>query len=188
MLGAVFSYRGRLNRIQYFLAIMGLGLGAAVVAVVAIVVAFGGQPPDRASVMRAGLGLIPVALIAVPVFYWISFSLQARRFRDIGWEPVFVIPAWLICDVIDRVAIMGAPQFAVSPSAGVSWLGLLVNLGLGLCLLFWPGRTFEDVAAVFDDVPPQPSRAQANAPAPAAQPATPWSPSSTATGFGRRGL
>jgi uncharacterized membrane protein YhaH (DUF805 family) len=186
MLGAIFSYRGRLNRIQYFVGSFGLGVAAMVVAVVAVVVAFGGQPPDKASAMRAGLGLIPVVLVAVPIFYWISFSLQARRFRDIGWEPVFVIPAWLVCDVIDRLAVMGAPQFAIGPSTGVSWLGLLVNLGLGLCLLFWPGRKYEDIASVFDDVPPSESRAQAAAPAP--RPATPWAPSPVSSGFGRRGL
>jgi len=186
MLGAIFSYRGRLNRIQYFVSAMGLGFGAAVVAVVAVMAIFGGQSLDRASAMRAGLGLIPVMLIAVPVYLWISFSLQARRFRDIGWEPVFVVPAWFIFDLLDRFAVMGAPQIAVSHASGVSWLGLLVNLGLGLCLLFWPGRKFEDIASVFDDVPPPPSRVQAAAPAP--RPATPWAPDPVRTGFGRCGL
>jgi len=187
MLGAVFSFRGRLNRIQYFLGSWALGTVTIVLALIVVVGVAGSRGMDQANLLRAGVTVL-IALLAIgPVYFWISFSLQARRFRDIGWEPVFVIPAWVGLDVVDRLAVYGAPQIAVVQGMGASWLGLLLNLGLGLCLLFWPGRKFEDIASVFDDAPPPPSRVPASA-APAARPATQWSSNPVRTGFGRRGL
>ncbi len=193
MLAAVFSFRGRLNRIQYFLGSWGLGMALVVLAVILFVGALGGRSPGQPQNM-ASLGLTALFCIVVlgPIYLWVSLSLQARRFRDIGWEPTYVIPAWIGLDLLDRVAVWAAPPIGVTPDSGVSWLGLLLNLGLGGCLLFWPGRPPFDAAAVFDDVPeanPPPSRPQdqpAMARAPAAPAARPASPAPA--GFGRRGL
>ncbi len=188
MLAAIFSFRGRLNRIQYFLGSWGLGMALVVLAVILLVGAAAGRSPDRPETLAA-LGLTGLFCLVVlgPIYFWVSFSLQARRFRDIGWEPVFVIPAWIGVDILDRLLTMAAPRIAVADGMGVSWIGLLVNAGLGLCLLFWPGKPAFDIAAVFDDVPP-PSRSQgqpamARAAAPFARSASP-----TPAGFGRRGL
>jgi uncharacterized membrane protein YhaH (DUF805 family) len=192
MLAAIFSFRGRVNRIQYFLGSWGLGMAIVVLAVILFIGALGGRSPDQPQNM-AGLGLTALFCIVFlgPIYLWVSFSLQARRFRDIGWEPTVVIPAWIGLDLLDRLAVWAAPPIAVTPESGVSWFGLLLSLGLGGCLLFWPGRPPFDVAAVFDDVPPpsQPSgppRGQptmARATVPAARPV-----GAAPAGFGRRGL
>ena len=186
MLSAVFSFRGRLNRLQYFLSVW--ALGAVMIALaVAIFAGVGGMAgagtPDRAALVRLGLAGLLLLLVICPIYFWVSFSLQARRFRDIGWEPVFVIPAWIGAGILDRLAVMGAPQIAVINGMGVSWFGLLLNLGLAGCLLFWPGKRPFDVASVFDDVPlpSQPPPARVAAPAQRPQ-------SAVAAGFGRRGL
>jgi uncharacterized membrane protein YhaH (DUF805 family) len=185
-LSAVFSFRGRLNRIQYFLGSWALGTAIVVllVVVVASVVGMaGGGALDRAALLKLGVTALLALLVIVPLYFWVSFSLQARRFRDIGWEPVFVIPAWIGLDIVDRVAVMGAPQIAVIHGMGISWFGLLLNLGLGGCLLFWPGRQPFDVASVFDDAPPPGQPAPPRVAAPAQRPQNP-----VPAGFGRRGL
>src|SRR5471030_930842 len=127
MLAAVFSFRGRLNRLQYFLG--SWGLGAAMFVLVVTVVASvgglaGGGSPDQSALLKLGLAAGLAFLVIGPIYLWVSFSLQARRFRDIGWEPVFVIHAWIGLDIVDRLAVMGAPQIAVIGGMGMSWLGL----------------------------------------------------------------
>jgi uncharacterized membrane protein YhaH (DUF805 family) len=188
MFSAVFSFRGRLNRIQYFLGSWGLGAGMIALVIVLLVsvgATAGGGTPGPAALMRLGVMALLALLVIAPIYFWISFSLQARRFRDIGWEPVFVIPAWIGAGIVDRLVVMSAPKAAVIDGSGVSWFGLILNLGLGGCLLFWPGKPPFDIASVFDDVPPpaQPTPAGPAAPAAArAQPVT------APAGFGRRGL
>jgi uncharacterized membrane protein YhaH (DUF805 family) len=193
MLAAIFSFRGRLNRLQYFLGSWGLGFVLVVLAVILFVGALGGRSPEQPRDMASlGLTALFCIVVLVPIYLWVSFSMQARRFRDIGWEPAVVIPAWIGLDLLDRLAVWAAPPIAVTPDSGVSWFGLLLNLGFGCCLLFWPGRPAFDVAAVFDDVPPpsqphepprgQPAVARANF-APDAR-----SASTAPAGFGRRGL
>jgi uncharacterized membrane protein YhaH (DUF805 family) len=189
MFSAVFSFHGRLNRIQYFLGSWGLGTVMIVLVVVLLAsvgAMSGGRTPGPAALMQLGVTALLALLVIAPIYFWISFSLQARRFRDIGWEPVFIIPAWIGAGIVDRLAVMGAPQIAVIEGSGVSWFGLLLNLGLAGCLLFWPGKPLFDVAAVFDDVPPpaQPSHLTATA-APAMARAQPLA---APAGFGRRGL
>lgn len=187
MLAAVFSFRGRLNRLQYFLGSWGLGT-VMIVLVVVILASVGGMAgggaPGPAALIRLGVVALLALLVIAPVYFWVSFSLQARRFRDIGWEPVFVIPAWIGAGIVDRLAVMGAPQLAVIDGSGVSWFGLLLNLGLAGCLLFWPGKKPFDIAAVFDDVPPAAQLSPSGPAAPAVATRTPTAPA----GFGRRGL
>jgi uncharacterized membrane protein YhaH (DUF805 family) len=185
MLSAVFSFRGRLNRLQYFLGSWGLGVAFIVVVAIFLVTFVGVGQPTGATLLRAGLLGFAALAVAFPLYLWVSFSLQARRFRDIGWEPVFVIPAWIGAGILDRLAVMGAPQIAVIHGSGVSWFGLLLNLGLGGCLLFWPGKPPLDVAAVFDEVPPP---AQARQVAPSIARVQPVSAPAAPAGFGRRGL
>ena len=112
MLEAVFSFRGRLGRLQYFVGGLALGMAIIVPLVMIGVSMFahggvGAKPP---------LGLLALfALVAVPLFLWISLSLQARRLRDIGWNPLYVIPAVFAVDLIDqtiaRLPVRDQPLF-----------------------------------------------------------------------------
>ena len=36
-------------------------------------------------------------------FGWTTFTLQSMRIRDIGWDPVCVIPAWIAIVIVDKV-------------------------------------------------------------------------------------
>src|SRR5436853_10845 len=85
MLGFFFGFNARLGRLQYFLASLGLGVGSAIVATV-VVVALAAIPK------MPGLVLGGTIVVLIALFLWANVMLQAMRFRDIGWDPVCVIP------------------------------------------------------------------------------------------------
>jgi uncharacterized membrane protein YhaH (DUF805 family) len=188
MLSAVFSFRGRINRLQYFLGSLGLGV-AEVMLIVVVGLLFVGLRQSMGVLPAAGVCLM-LALLALPAAAWIGFSLQARRFRDIGWEPVFVIPAWIFIMAVDRAFAggMSTTTFSVEQLLNQTILGQLFNLAMVLCLLFWPGRTYTDdflepsQPTVRAPRPAEPAPAPVR-PAPGSFPASP-----AVTGFGRRGL
>ena len=199
MLDSMFSFRGRIGRLQYFLRCLGLGggVGAAAVLVMVVLVAARGPASLASALLPAGL----LMLIAVPVFCWISFSLQARRIRDIGWSPVYVIPAWIAIGVIDQLVALSAPALGVGLLHRQTMVGILINLGLAGCLLFWPSRA-DDGAEPAEPVdwgdpgPPAPATAYDAPLRPAAlvseaspRPAAPaWNAAPVRPSFGRRGL
>jgi uncharacterized membrane protein YhaH (DUF805 family) len=82
--------------------------------------------------------------IAAMVFFaWMTFTLQSMRIRDIGWDPVCVIPAWIAILVIDKVVAGKIPAWSVGQEHNGTVVGALVNLGLFLALLLWPGGDHE---------------------------------------------
>jgi|HubBroStandDraft_1064217.scaffolds.fasta_scaffold317040_2 uncharacterized membrane protein YhaH (DUF805 family) len=187
MLSTVFSFRGRINRLQYFLGSLGLGFAEVILVGVAGLLFLA---------LRAGMGdlraatlCLVLALPALPAVAWIGFSLQARRFRDIGWEPVFVIPAWIFVLAVDRAFAGGitTTMFSVEHMFRQTILGQLFNLAMVLCLLFWPGRTYAD-DFLDPGQPVRASRPAEPAPAPARSAAGRFPASPAVTGFGRRGL
>src|SRR5579872_4579393 len=132
MLEVFFSFRGRIGRLSYFLRSLVLGgvLGVMLVASVVPIV-MGGYPPRPG----AAMGLIVLcALLLVPAL-WSSFSLQARRFRDIGLDPVVVIPTWIAIQFVDALVATFTPSVSVG-FAHHTVVGLLVNLAASLGLLF----------------------------------------------------
>lgn len=190
MFEAVFSFRGRLNRLQYLASSMALGAVVTIAVVIIGVSAFAqfhgsGGPPSLAS-----LGpILLIALLLVPPFFWVSFSLQARRFRDIGWNPVLVIPLWLGVLVIDQLLATAVPAISL-PLVHRTIVGVVFNLAMGGSLLFWPGRGDDPAPPIFEPAtstwtPPPPE------PAPAPRPVTPatsYGAAPAAPRFGRRGL
>jgi uncharacterized membrane protein YhaH (DUF805 family) len=199
MLEAVFSFRGRINRLQYFLSCVAFGMALIVFAVLAVglVAAHGGL--QGAITATPGLALIGLlAVLLAPVFLWVSYSLQARRFRDIGWEPLYVIPGWIAIDIVDRLLAKGLPSLAIGSSHDVTPIGGLVNLALVCALLFWPGAAngeFNPSVGIDWPEPEEPSRAAPVAPVRAAVPARSPAPVRAAASvvpaapsFGRRGL
>jgi|HubBroStandDraft_6_1064221.scaffolds.fasta_scaffold552928_2 uncharacterized membrane protein YhaH (DUF805 family) len=204
MLAAVFSFRGRLNRLQYFGGLVGLFV-SFVVAALAAVLSLGDLTALQQDPTRV-LPVILIAVIALPVWIWISLSLQARRIRDIGLNPLFVIPAYMLFEVLDQaVGTSMAAGASVASTASLASVAAMmphhtllepvVDLAYSLGLLFWPGRTQDSAqgpANWADKVklpdPPAPTRtpAQARATQPATSGAQPQ-PAGAVT-FGRRGL
>lgn len=189
MLGLAFSFRGRINRLQYFFGGLGLGVGVVVLVVLGILL-FGLGSAGGMSKLTLTLFIC----IGAGLFLWPSLALRTRRIRDMGWNPVYVVPPWLFLNIFDVATALGGGQ----PQA-FSIVAGMVNMGLGSCLLFWPSqaeapRAPSSSGEDWDEPTPAPamSFAPPMAPASPAQPA--WTPSPalrpavSTTSFGRRGL
>jgi hypothetical protein len=97
-------------------------------------------------------------LIAVVFFAWMTFTLQSMRIRDIGWDPVCVIPAWIAIIVLDKVIAGKFPVWSLDHEHNGTVVGGLVNLGLVLALTFWPSgdeTPFNDAYRTPDGMSPR---------------------------------
>ena len=72
-------------------------------------------------------------IAAAILFIWLSFTLHSMRIRDIGWDPVCVIPGWIAVAIIDGLVAGKIPAIALGDSTGTI-VGALVNLALFLAL------------------------------------------------------
>jgi uncharacterized membrane protein YhaH (DUF805 family) len=148
MLGFIFGLNARLGRLQYFLSILGL---AVVLTGICFLMA-------RESFDAAANGFAPsIDLIKGPavivgiVFMLVTLTLQAMRFRDIGWDPVCMIPGWFVVLLIDMVVAKKFPGLSFGPEHHGTAVGALVNLALFLALLFWPSAHEEDAMPPLDE-------------------------------------
>jgi uncharacterized membrane protein YhaH (DUF805 family) len=199
MVSLLFGFGGRIGRLEYFL----LSCALVIIATLLFFMIVSGLAPHDA--MPAGAAsreamvrpvLIAVVVIA-PIIIWFSLALQAKRLRDMGWNPAIVIPAWFAIMLFDKLVANAVPSLAIGHGTGSSTLfGGLFNLAICLCLLFWPsapggaGATFDP--RIFGENWSDPDsaghpRPQA-APRPIAPPVTAAAAAPPRPGFGRRGL
>jgi uncharacterized membrane protein YhaH (DUF805 family) len=198
MLNNILGFGGRMGRLEYFLACMGLGF---FVILLMLALIFGFKPHGE-SYASAGVptGLTLALLIVVlPIYLWFALAFQAKRLRDMGWNPLYVMPAYFWLLLVDRFVSFTMPTLAVGHHAGSGTLiGALFNLAMCLCLLFWPSKPTGDGdwysnTSYRDDAPdPEPvtNYAPAFTPRPAAPRTPPPAPGFTPapSGFGRRGV
>ncbi|MHB0767736.1 DUF805 domain-containing protein [Bradyrhizobium sp. 5.13L] len=136
MLDLVFGLNTRLGRLQFFLA-------SIVLAVVMTAICFGVamsvlHDVGAAKVRPADL-LKSWGMIAAIVFFALAtVTLYSMRFRDIGWDPVCVVPAWIALMIVDYAAATRFPAYAIGQDHTGTILGGIANLVLTLALLFWP--------------------------------------------------
>lgn len=136
MLGFVFGFNARLGRLQFFLASLALAvLMTAVCVAIALTLARtlspGGIRPEE---IARHWGFIA----AIVVFGFATVTLQSMRIRDIGWDPVCVIPAWISLMLVDHVIAGRFPTWAIGQEHQATAVGGIVNLVLMLALTFWP--------------------------------------------------
>jgi uncharacterized membrane protein YhaH (DUF805 family) len=182
MLGFLFGFNARLGRLHFFLATIGVAILMTAITAAIAAVAFQNAPK----------GMIPSltswqVIAAAVLFIWLSFTLQSMRIRDIGWDPVCVIPGWVAASIIDGVVASKIPAIALAHGQHGTIVGALVNVALFLALLFWPSGEQDNSAPTSGDrfrTPDVPSRSLV-AESPPAAPRI--SPAATG-GFGRRGL
>jgi uncharacterized membrane protein YhaH (DUF805 family) len=140
MLDYVFGLNGRLGRLQFFLASIAL---AIVTTAICFVIAVNGlvhfpkgtQPHQLSWAMMTWPILGAVAFFAV-----VTFTLQAMRIRDIGWDPVCVIGGWIAVAIIDMIVATKMPSLALGPGHHATIVSSIVNLVMTGILLFWPGN------------------------------------------------
>ena len=135
MLGFIFGLNARLGRLHYFLITIGVAvLMTGICFVIARQIfqgAANGVPPSIDSLKGP-------ALVVGIVFMAITLTLQSMRIRDIGWDPVCVIPGWVAILIIDMMVAKKFPGLSLGAEHHSTAVSALVNLGLMLALLFWP--------------------------------------------------
>ena len=181
MLGFLFGFNARLGRMHFF-------LGTIVLAVVMTAICFAiagavfqnmprGVRPNEADLMTW-----PV-IAAIVFFGLVTFTLQAMRIRDIGWDPVCVIPAWIAVMLVDGMVAGKFPSWSLGPDHHGTVVSALTNLVLFGALLFWPSGDYDDWTPTLGGpraTPDEPVRRQSAAPAARIAQAT-------KAEFGRRG-
>ena len=178
MLDFVFGFRLRLTRINYFLSWIAVASLMTLISLAIAGVVFHLNPPGTE--ISDDQIAIPVICI-LPVFLWVTCNVQSMRIRDMGWNPAYVIPAWVLVIAADKVLAIVEPTWSVGEHHNETAIGVFTNFALTVALLFWPSAP--DDASVLP-----PIRKTMQAP-PASPPAPTLAPSPQFTkGFGRRGL
>ena len=140
MLGLLFGFNIRLGRMHYFLATIALAI--AMTAICFLIASYVFQNTPKGSLPSISLMSWPV-IAAGALFLWVSFTLQSMRIRDIGWDPVCVIPAWIAILIVDHIIAGRIPAWSLDQEHHGTVVGALANLALFLALLFWPGGDYE---------------------------------------------
>jgi uncharacterized membrane protein YhaH (DUF805 family) len=141
MLGFVFGLNARLGRLHFLLASVAL---AIVMTAICFAIAMAALRTTSPSMIRPEDLMSNWAIIAAIVFFGLAtFTLQSMRIRDIGWDPVCVIPAWFALMIVDHVVAARFPAWAIGQEHQGTTIGGLINLGLMLALTFWPSGASE---------------------------------------------
>lgn len=159
MLGFIFGFNARLGRLQFFLASLALGVITVILAV-AVAFAVAAMAPQK-SVLAISVPILAVIGISLLA----NLMLQAMRFRDIGWDPVCVIPAWIAVMALDYVIASRFPEYAATAEHSGTWVGALINLAMCIALLFFPSSAGDtpSYGPAVSHVPPPASRSSRSA-------------------------
>ena len=174
MISTILGFGGRIGRLRYLM--LSLLLGAVMTALVFAIV-FGMMPRGGDRDAGETRMLIAATVIVGPPFVWFTLTLQAKRLRDIGWSPLYVLTGWVGIHIVDAIL---APT-----GSGGTVIGKTIDAAMVLVLLFWPGREPDEQdwePPVFGTTTPATPTATVRRPATAAA-STP-----VQHGFGRRGL
>jgi uncharacterized membrane protein YhaH (DUF805 family) len=187
MLHNILGFGGRMGRLEYFLSCMALGVLVGLL-VIALTAGFAphitrGEKP----VFPLGF-IVGMFVVVLPITLWFSLAFEAKRLRDMGWNPLYFIPI--------SFAVFVTLEFAARVVPALALVNGLLNLAQCLCLLFWPsqpmgsgdwyGGSYGDgfPEPLLDRTPSSPPRRPATVRTSAPPPVFTPAPS----GFGRRGL
>ena len=148
MLGFLFGFNARLGRLHYFLATIALAVVMTAICFAIASYVYDNTPKGMLTV--ASLMTWPT-LTAIAFFAWMTFTLQSMRIRDIGWDPVCVIPGWIAIIIIDKLIAGKIPAWSVGSEHNETVVGALVNLGLILALTFWPSGDYQSPTPTFGE-------------------------------------
>jgi len=143
MLGFLFGLHVRLGRMHYFLATIALAIVMTAICFAIATYLIQLSPAD----LLSPASLMTWPTIAAMVFFaWMTFTLQSMRIRDIGWDPVCVIPAWVAILILDKLVAGKFPAWALGQDQNETIVGAAVNLVLLLALMFWPSGDHDGAA------------------------------------------
>lgn len=185
MLDMIFGFNARIGRLMFFMGSIALNVVNLALAI----------PLAYYLYKQGAAGHMPASIwsAGTPVYAFLGFSLlgyfmlSSMRVRDIGWDPIIIIPTWIAITVADHLMASHLPglaaQFGNSSMSHGTIVGGLFNLAMTLVLLFHPSGEPTKMSLTFDDddPPPSPDAPKRNA---AAMPAQRLA---KAGQFGRRG-
>lgn len=136
VLRALFSFHGRLGRLQYF-GYIALSSLVVVLAAPVFGILFGAVAAAIiGDVEAAPFGvLFPSMLPGIALFCWTGTALMSKRLHDLGLTAKHLF--WMI-PIFAASSSFGVADQAVQVSA-LEVVVMLVNLGIGLWLLFARG-------------------------------------------------
>ena len=143
MLGFLFGFNARIGRLNYFLSTIAL---ACVMTAICFAIASYVYQSNPKILQESAVMMTWPVIAAGLGFLWATFTLQSMRIRDIGWDPVCVIPAWVAILIVDKVVAGKIPAWSLDRDHNGTVVGALVNFGLILALTFWPGGEDESPA------------------------------------------
>lgn len=148
MLGFVFGLNARLGRLHFFLASVALSI---VMTAICFGIAMAALRTISPSMIKPEDLTRNWAIIAAMIFFGLAtFTVQSMRIRDIGWDPVCVIPGWIALMIVDHVVAGRFPAWTIGQEHRGTMVGGLVNLALMLALTFWPSADSEAYSNPFD--------------------------------------
>ena len=140
MLGFIFGLNARLGRLHYFLITIGVAVLMTGICFVIARQTFQGAANGVPLSINSIKG---PALVVGIIFMVITLTLQSMRIRDIGWDPVCVIPGWVAILIIDMMVAKKFPTWSLGAEQHGTAISAIVNLVLLLALLFWPSADDE---------------------------------------------
>lgn len=142
----LFSYRGRINRAQYWLGSLGVGVGGIVLFMLLAFL----MPQREFDKTSGGLiaALTQMAIIVVPIWAlmaWCGLALQVKRFHDRGrsglWTLLPLLPMSLLMVALVGGVMAGQQPMQLAASIQPYLLMLwVVNLGFFIDLGCLPGK------------------------------------------------
>jgi uncharacterized membrane protein YhaH (DUF805 family) len=137
-IGELFGFEGRISRLGYFWRSV-----AVVIGIVAL--ALGGAAVSLSLVRPFGLGDYEEAsrwlmIVVVLLVLWSSFALASRRLRDMGLEPVHILPLFAALWVINTVLLEPLSRLHPGSFGLIEGSWAMLQAAAAIPLLFWPGR------------------------------------------------
>jgi uncharacterized membrane protein YhaH (DUF805 family) len=144
MFSVLFSFKGRINRAQYWLGCVVLGVALVLSLILAALLtgaSFSPSKTDPASMLRAVGGFGLMLFVIMLAFCWSAYAIQTKRFHDRGRSGLWglaplAISVPLMLSIVGG-ALSGKPFEQVAQEA-MFWfnilslinLAMLVDLGL----------------------------------------------------------
>jgi len=147
MLNYIFGFNARMGRLAFFFCSFVTGFGFLM-----LVYGITGNAPasGRTDVLLAQAANSPALIFSFYGMLLVCFMLQSMRVRDIGWDPVCVMAAWIALMVLDRAIAGRFPEYALTYHHTATVVGTIANGVMNLVLTFWPG------SGRFDEASPSP--------------------------------
>jgi uncharacterized membrane protein YhaH (DUF805 family) len=154
MLGFLFGFNARIGRLHFFLATIAL---AVVMTAICYAIASALMHSSYPGAVATAFQMTWPVIGALLFFGWVTFTLQSMRIRDIGWDPVCVIPAWIAILIVDKLVAGKIPAWSLGHDHHGTIVGAATNLVIYLALMFWPSGEYNDPTFGGMQTPTRPS-------------------------------